>query len=306
MSCYICVDNGLGDKLLDVIGFYIICKYLNYNPHIILNKYVNNYAWGHNKYDPRLFKFTDIIITEQECENYINSPNPSSSLCPYKVYTFINKYKMVSFEQISNDYNIYAKTIIQPSEIINSKIPIDIEKAYGIHLRKTDKVKPSTDSRFENSMNEFDIIMNSLLNDINKIIETEDNPILLIVSEDEEWKKEIKNKINNNKVKFIEINYENNVYDNYKSVLDMFCLSKCKEILQGVKYSTFSMLAGLLGNNKIRNYSNKIESNYKCLIHTWSSAIEINNTKNYHLHFHDSITKELKTITTSIRRPNIL
>ena len=154
MSCYICVDNGLGDKLLDVIGFYIICKYLNYNPHIILNKYVNNYAWGHNKYDPRLFKFTDIIITEQECENYINSPNPSSSLCPYKVYTFINKYKMVSFEQISNDYNIYAKTIIQPSEIINSKIPIDIEKAYGIHLRKTDKVKPSTDSRFENSMNE--------------------------------------------------------------------------------------------------------------------------------------------------------
>lgn len=46
---------------------------------------------------------------------------------------------------------------------------------------------------------------------------------------------------NNNKIiKIIELDYNNeNNYSNYIGVLDMFCLSKCKEILQGVKYSTF-------------------------------------------------------------------
>ena len=42
--------NGLGDKLLDLIGFYIICKYLNYNPHIT---FITNgpFDWGNNDYD---------------------------------------------------------------------------------------------------------------------------------------------------------------------------------------------------------------------------------------------------------------
>ena len=30
-------DSGLGDKLLDIIGFYVICKYLNLSPKILFN-----------------------------------------------------------------------------------------------------------------------------------------------------------------------------------------------------------------------------------------------------------------------------
>ena len=33
----ITLHNGLGDKSLDLIGFSVICKYLNYKPHIFFN-----------------------------------------------------------------------------------------------------------------------------------------------------------------------------------------------------------------------------------------------------------------------------
>ena len=78
------------------------------------------------------------------------------------------------------------------------------------------------------------------------------------------------------------------------------CLSKCKEILQGVKYSTFSILASLLGNNKMRNYSNYIDSNDVCLIHNWASVIEINNNKNLDIEHHKKITDGIPNLQTNI------
>ena len=302
MDKYILMDNnanivlcnGLGDQFLDLLGFYIICKYLNYKPNItfpIINNN-NSFAWGNsNSYDERLFDLKDIIISSNNnCKFYINSPNPSSTLCPYKVYIFLKKFfPELSFEQISNDFVLYAKDIIKPSEIIMSKIPNGIEKAYGIHLRKSDKVQNNNskmDVRHISTVNDFLKITNKLLRNVENIIKTEANPIFLIVSEDYQWKIKITRIIvniaikNNKQIKILNIDYTNgNNYNNYNSILDMFCLSKCKEILQGVKYSTFSILASILGNGKLRNYANHISSYNICLIHTWNSVIEINNKK---------------------------
>jgi hypothetical protein len=205
-NVFISLKNGLGDKLLDMIGFYIICKYLNYIPNVQFNKQIKIFPWGNNYYDSKLFIFDDIIITDDNFsinrkvikhnkkvkiyDNlYIDSPNPSASLCPYKVYEFIKKYiPEVTFEEISNKYVEYGKNIIKPSEIITSKIPLGIENAYGIHLRKTDKVQIKNNNfLYENSENEFDIIISKLLENIKEICKKEDNPSFLIVSEDIEW-----------------------------------------------------------------------------------------------------------------------
>jgi len=302
--------NGLGDKLLDLIGFYILCKYLNYKPNI---SFCCNgiFPWGNNNYDTRLINFNEIIISDDKCDFYVKSPNPSSSICPYKVYEFIKQFlPELTFEQISNDFIKYAKKIINPSEIILSKIPINIENAYGIHLRKSDKVNKKTcDIRHENLIDEFIIITNKLLEDIENIIISEQEPIFLIVSEDDNWKEEISNIImniankNNKVIKILDIDYYNeNNYSNYNSILDMFCLSKCKEILQGVKYSTFSILASLLGNNKIRNYSNYTDTYDKCLIHSWSSVIKINNNNNFDIEFHKKNTNSVTNIITNINK----
>lgn len=309
----ITLNNGLGDKLLDLIGFFILCKYLNYKPNITFN---NNdiFAWGNNNYDIRLFNFNDIIILKDDdkTDYYVTSPVQSASLCPYKVYKFIKQFiNEVSFEQISNDFVIYSKKIIAPSEIILSQIPNDIEKAYGIHLRKSDKLHDNgRENRYENSMSEFKIITSKLLEDVKNIIINENEVKFLIVSEDINWKKEITNIIidisnkNNKQIKILDIDYDNkNNYNNNNSVLDMFCLSKCKEILQGVKYSTFSILASLLGNNKLRNYSNYTDSYDICFIHNWSSVLEINNKpKNFIIEFHEKNTDNVTNINTNITK----
>jgi len=301
--------NGLGDKFLDLIGFYVLCKYLKYNPYVTFRNN-DNFAWGNNNYDVRLFKFNGITISDDKCNFYVIPYCPSSSLCPYKVYEFIKQYlDEITFEQITNDYVEYSKKIIQPSEIILQNIPNNIEKAYGIHLRKSDKINNIGDIRHENKINEFEIITNKLLDDVENIIISEEEPTFLIVSEDNNWKLEIKNLINNisnknnKEIKIIDIDYNNkNNYNNYNSVLDMFCLSKCKEILQGVKYSTFSILASLLGNNKIRNYSKYTNSHDVCLIHIWSSVIEINNNKNFDTEFHKKITNGVINLETNINK----
>jgi hypothetical protein len=305
------LDNGLGDKLLDLIGFFVLCKYLNYKPNVI---FYNNshFAWGNNNYDNSLFNFNEITITDNNynCNFYVNSINPSSSLCPYKVYEFIKHFLYeITFEQISNDFVEYSKKIIQPSEIILQKIPNNIEKAYGIHLRKSDKLNDYGDIRHENKINEFKIIIDNLLDDVKNIIIYEEEPIFLIVSEDNNWKLEIINLINNisnnnnKQIKILDIDYDTeNNYCNYNSVLDMFCLSKCKDILQGVKYSTFSILASLLGNNKLRNYSKYTNSYDVCLIHSWNSVIEINNNKNFDIEFHKKVTNGVINIETNINK----
>ena len=320
MDKYILMDNnakivlynGLGDQFLDLIGFYTICKYMNYKPNITFPTIDKNtkFAWGNNNYDLKLFNLKDISVSNNNCNFYINSPNPSTSLCPYKVYIFIKKFiPNISFVQISTDFILYAKDIIKPSEIIESKIPNDIEKAYGIHLRKSDKVSNKVDIRHENLINEFFIITNKLLDDVKNIIVNEREPSFLIVSEDVNWKKEITDIIhsigikNNKQLKILNIDYTNeNNYNNYNSVLDMFCLSKCKEILQGVKYSTFSILASLLGNGKLRNYSNHINSYNICLIHTWSSVIEINNKKNMDIEIHKKVSNTISNLITNIEK----
>jgi hypothetical protein len=307
-NAIITLNNGLGDKFLDLIGFYVLCKNLNYNPNVIFN---NNkkFVWGNNNYDTRLFNLQGITIANNNTKGdyYVDSPNPSSSLSPYKVYKFIKRINNnISFKKISNDFVVYSKKIIKPSDIILTNIPKDIENAYGIHLRKSDKVNNNGDIRHENTIKEFEILTFKLLEDVENIIINEIDVKFLIVSDDDIWKKEISDVIlnmsnkYNKKIKLINIVYNNkDNYSQYNSVLDMFCLSKCKEILQGVKYSTFSILASLLGNNKLRNYSNYLDSYNICLIHTWFSVI---NDKKFNRENIKKISYEINNINTNINK----
>ena len=115
------VINGLGDKLLDVIGISVLCKYLNYKPYVIFDN--TNDDISRNNYDIRLFNFNEITISDSndKCNFYVNYGGSSTTFCPYRVYEFIKQFlHEITFEQISNDFIEYSKIIIQPSEIIIS------------------------------------------------------------------------------------------------------------------------------------------------------------------------------------------
>ena len=275
--------NGLGDKIIDIVGFCLICKYMNYIPHI---KFNNNVHWG--SYDKNLFVFNGFQISDEPCTYFLKQIHPTTSLSPYKIYEFLKPhFPLLKYEVLCKEYNVLIKNMIKPSDIIISRMPKNLDRAYGIHLRKSDKVSDEVISELHmTTIAQHNDMITAMLDDIKKILLTEYNPTFFVCSEDKNWANEIKDRIRNlskKPVVFLTPDYTNEKnYANLESVLDMFCLSRCRTIFQSVKYTTFSILASLLGNNRLMNYSYVNESDNDCLIHNWVSTIEINNNyKNY-------------------------
>ena len=312
-KCFTRVQNGLGDKMLDVISFCVLCKFLNYTPHVSLNSIIKNFVWGPDVYDNRLFIYNDIVLADSnKCDYFVESPNPSLSSCPYNVYLFIKKFLPdITFEDVSKEYETHAKHVMQPSVEIVSKFPKEIEDAYGVHLRKTDKVNVQPTQGVaglcENSPDEFKIIIDALIVDLKNIVIVENEPSFLFVSEDYEFREEIKTIIevfaeeNKKNIKIINIDYNtNDAFLNYISVMDMWCLSRCKQIFQGVKYSTFSVLASLLGSCKIVNYADLLNNDIN-LIDAWSSVITVNKFKKLDKKIHSTICSNFEQLVTNIK-----
>jgi hypothetical protein len=294
--------SGLGDKLLSILGIYIICKYLKYELNILFNHENTIQLWGSNYYDIRLFNFEDITLLDgvdcsegYDCDFYAETPYFGASVNPYEVYKFIhNILKDVTFEEISDSYSIFIKKIIKPSDIILKRIPVGIENAYGIHLRKTDKIfiNNNNDYGINNSFEEFQIIVENMFEKIKNIVIEEDDPTFIIVGEDEAWNLEFRNRLLNDciicdKIKILDIDYsDSEKYPGFSSVLDMFCLSKCKTIIQGVKYTGFSLTASLLGTGDLINFSYCSDKGHHSFIQLWLSAISVNGKKNCDLDFY--------------------
>jgi hypothetical protein len=311
--------GGIGDRLCDIIGSYIISKYLGLKLNVLFNPVIGiKHAWGNTHiFDIRLFDFNNENIKffnnqndyKNDYKYYIKIGNASSSSSPYNIYKFIKNFKKdISFEEIINIYCSYAREIIKPSKIIENNIPDNLNNSYGIHLRKTDKVNNknnnNVDKRHLSNVEEFKIMSNALFNDICKIILTEDNPSFLLTSDENGWKEYFKNELltfakNNNKtISFIDVNYDTyDTYDNYNAILDLFCLSKCKKIFQGVKNSTYSNSAAIIGNNELINYSKLLVCYPNCLIQLYYPIIKNNNEIKYNI---DYITEILTSCDSGI------
>jgi len=299
--------SGIGDRICDIVGPYIIAKYLGYKLNILFNPIIGNkHEWGiTNIYDIRLFDFDNNIKVfnnendyNNNCKYYIKLNSHAISSAPYNIYKFIKNYNdNITFEEIINNWNNYANEIIKPSKIIQDNIPENLNNCFGIHLRKTDHIRNNSIYNGSSTRpDEFNIIINALFNDVCNIILTEDNPSFLLTSEDNDWKEQFKNTLltfanNNNKtIVFINVKYDySNTYDNYNAILDLFCLSKCKKIFQGVKNSTYSNSAAIIGNTEIINYSHKLVCYPNCLIQLYYPIIKNNNKIKYNINFINEI-----------------
>lgn len=127
-----------------------------------------------------------------------------------------------------------------------------------------------------------------------------------MVSENNKWRQEfIYNMLGiaekyKKEIKIVEPNYiTDGTYEGIESVVDMFSLSKCKKIYQGVKYSTFSILASLLGNGELINYAKQCESYETCLIHSWGSVCKINGKKDYNEEIQKKVCEYISDIHTN-------
>jgi hypothetical protein len=124
--------------------------------------------------------------------------------------------------------------------------------------------------------NEFDQIMQKLQEYVLKIINENPNAQFFICSEDENWKNIISQWIITQKGNIVTLNIPPNMYNNipgFFAITDLFALSRCKEIIQGVKHSSFSLLASLINpNGKIVNFASPEDT----LLQYWTYVVNTN------------------------------
>jgi len=327
MELVLFCNNGIGDKLLDIIGLSTYSFITNKNCKFILNDFIKDYNFGmKNYYDIKFFNFNNIIVNntyinnndqillvsskfnkkskrynsielENKADDYVipdailnNEKNieyyyHSISYSPVNIYKNLKEF---SLEDISNIYSRIAENI-QPSNYIESLIPNELNNSYGVHLRRTDKIKSNTEYDIKknayfhiwsNSIDEYNYIINKTKEYILNIIEKNNNESFFVCSEDKEYKLYFQDWIIKNGGNIIIINEDllNNNEENEQilPILEMFCLSRCKEIIQGVKYSSYSITAALIGKHKkITNFLD-IDDNFTNI---FKSVLNINNSK---------------------------
>lgn len=307
---YLGFCHGLGDRLLDFIGIYIITKYFGFHLHA---EFERECGWGY--YDKRLFKFDDIpmLTIVNKIQPGVNEYVPGGVYYPINVYDHLKQFiPTLTFRDVSKMYSHVAKQLIQPSDIILNKLPQGLENAYGIHLRYTDRVLDHLNERtvrFMTSPQELSMIINSLFEHVKRITETESNPSFVIVGENETWCDNIKGKLKKTfpSINIIEVDYSGGEeYRNFSSVLDMFCLSRCKQILQGIKYSSYSVVASLIGTQKLSNYANKFPYYCICDTNLWSSIIQINDKQNHDECYHRTLCKYSPQIKCNFSEAELL
>lgn len=278
-------DTGLGDTMLSIIGFIILCEMMDDTPIIKFNNKKIICEWGSNEYDINNFIFDFDFIHFNKNKTYHRKIMNQTSITfsPLKLYNLLKHKHNINYIDFSNKYKIIASKI-KPSKQIEEYIP-NLNDVYGIHLRRTDKIKLNREIEHENTIDEFNCIIYYLINDIIELLNNDNETKLLIVGEDKEWNLEFKTMIQskyNKDINFVNILYpENYINEGFNVVLDMFCLSRCKKIYQGVKWTTFSSLSALIGNVDIVNYYYKLPEQESNFIYTWKSVLNINGKTEY-------------------------
>ena len=310
--------NGIGDKLLDLAGVITLCDYTKKELLIVLNQYEQNFVWGNAIYKKELFKFDkNINVVEKIDDLNINidigdkDKNPDCRgndmfykdykiikvsaggvlFSPIRIFNYLNQkieYKVIAEKYIEN------LNKISDSEILKDFYSPDLSECIGLHLRKSDKVVKRSHNNCSSENEFYGIIVKEMNKYLHDILLKNKGQKFYICSEDIEWKNVyikyiqerggiIVDTINKSKMPQI---------DGFNEVLDIFSLSKCKQIIQGVKSSNFSLVASLLGERKLINFirDKKGRFSYNKL---WSGCV--NPEKNFNI-------EEIKNCDLTLKR----
>lgn len=278
---------GFGDKLLTAVSIITISKLTDTSYQIIFNAYLNKkYVWGDSNYNIDIINFNNlnIINTVNEFQLYlpewtdfncksnktmdlyknkfintniidINGPIP---LSPIGIYLLFKK--KFTYEFICDTYLNICKQI-EPSFLIESNLPNNINNCIGIHLRGTDKIVNGRSKAWESSINEYNDIIYKIKKYIDFSINNNDK-YFYITGDSQEKVEQLTKYIKNNNGIVVNYTYDtslNNIHS-FKEIIDFFSLSKCKIIVQGIKASTYSLMASIIGSNKLINFSNLLDN----------------------------------------------
>jgi hypothetical protein len=269
LDFYLEPENGLGDQFLDIIGITVMANLFSCKAHVVWGQRPKSSPFGTGIYDRKLYNFerlVNLIVYDTKSDfgkrcssgmfNTIAILNPSATLSPYSVYTWINIHHPEMKIQIQDLIYMYK----QVASLIGHTIPKDLlsksdnfDDVIAIHVRCTDKD------------HDYQQIWQNILT----MAKSERR--FFICSEDEAMRTKMTNDIRNvNPVaEFVLVArpdaMDQDASKTYSVAIDLFTMSKCIQIHQCTNYSTFSILASLIGNTELVSY----QLHTPTLLHSW-------------------------------------
>jgi hypothetical protein len=274
---YLIPENGLGDQLLDVIGITVLANLFSCKAHCIWGQNKKSFPFGTGIYDRKVFDFdalSNLHIYDSHEEfiknnstitivNTIQTLNPSATLSPSSVYSWLHlDKKEIEINDLIQMYN-------QVASLIGHRLDLSIEMdgVIAIHVRCTDKIQHSQSS-IHLDVQQYEQVWSEILT----MAARKQQSSFFICSESDAMRRKMTDDIRrvNPDAKFVIATYPDAGTEDAsktKSVAtDLFMMSKCDEIHQCTNYSTFSILASLIGSRcKLVNY----RLDKPTLLHAW-------------------------------------
>lgn len=282
------LQGGTSAQLLSFVGAITMMSLLTKVDNIRRTLYVK---WNHDVFDTRLFdlssvgKFVDMShVTEitniPSFATVINNDIPMCTLSPYSIYQWLHSDAFItSFshpystttsidmqvvhrirDEFPNVLHVYSyfqrlvKTCIRPSAIISSLLFSDKE-VIGFHVHdstihgQTDRIQESTDILQERTLQKMKIRFQECV--------VADTIVAYACGDAEEMRLRIVNEVHTRcpKIRFINIPDVSQAllseYPALRAVCDLFNLGNCVEIYQVNHFSSFSLLASMIGESAL-------------------------------------------------------
>lgn len=280
--------NGLGDRLLDFLGAKVVSKFKNLPLQVIWNPVEQHFAFGIAKYDPKLFDYLDVDSTvEKRSDNiHIQNENPSVTLSPCVVYKWLQQHGVsVAWEDVCQAYIDFAKPLSH-SSILEPYISPNIHDYIGIHLRRSDKINifENKHKQHTTTPSEYEKIMENVLDHVRQLCAIQKSPRFYVVSDDHSYKETFLEKVKNiaqqecSTATIVTTSVDmlpTSITSAYSGAFDVFeflCLCRCKSILQGIKYSTYSITAALISQAPLFNFHDVSDPN---LLTLWRPCLHV-------------------------------
>lgn len=287
-ALHVKMTNGVGDRILDLISTFTIATFTGADIKIEWD--VSQTYYLPRQYDLSLLNLTNLPSHKvvESIDNHINI-NPSATLTPYYVYKMLGSQTSPSLEAVVSSF-ISTAAKIQISQELSQYIPSNIEDCVAIHLRRTDKIIDE-DNGIVVSTSANDIIMARLFAWIERYIGANDTISFYVCTDDPDYKSGFIAKVKamgqklGKHVTIITTEKEllptafRDAHVGAYELLEMFCLRKCKTIVQSTRYSTFSMAAALMSQKPLINFS---DHRPDWLLYAWRPCLHVTiNGKEY-------------------------
>ena len=259
--------SGLGDRLLDTIGYCVVCKRKSPKVRPVVNWCGPisdfNSSRGRSPYSLELFDFP----FETTCSHdFMRTRHSGYSYNPYGV---ADMFGIEIDDELIDDFISLAMRI-RPSAMLDVPSEAELKDVVGIHLRKSDRILDSPDDSRHASATSTAELLDIMTKLKERAMGYERGQRFFVCSENSEHRAEFVAFLIDAQRDYVIVEAESRISPD---VADFFYLTRCKEILQGIKYSTFSISAAIIGQKPLINFASRDYKTTNNFLNYWAPLL---------------------------------